>query len=77
MEDFWNQFRRNGSRYDTTPTIEEYHQAAQRAFIAAGFTPEQASGLVARAAEDLTSRGVSLSAKVPRIPGGIWRLWSY
>jgi hypothetical protein len=77
MEDFWDQVRKGGSRRNETPTIAEYHQAAQRAFVAAGLPPEQASGLVAQAARDLTNRGVSLSAEVPRIPGGIWRLWRY
>jgi hypothetical protein len=77
MEEFWNQYRARGAQEGITPTIAEFHQAAERAFVAAGFTPEQASGLVAQAATDLTSRGVSLAAEVPRIPGKIWRLWPY
>ncbi|HLH96325.1 MAG TPA: hypothetical protein VKW08_14520 [Xanthobacteraceae bacterium] len=74
LEDFWDQFREEvGSRYGEKPTINEYHQAAKQALITSGFTPEQASYLVEQAANQLTSKGVSLSDKVPEIPIAIWR----
>ena len=73
LEDFWNQFRSKGNRRDELPTIAEYHQAAEQALMAGGFSPDQASYLVKQAANDITSRGVSLSAKVPKMPRAIWR----
>jgi hypothetical protein len=77
LEDFWNQFRNGGDRQGQLPTIAEYHQAAEQALVVAGFTPGQASYLVKQAANDLTSRGVSLSAMVPKIPRAIWRTNNY
>jgi len=73
LEEFWDQFRDDGSRREEMPTIAEYHQATQKALVASGFTPEQASYLVEKAANDFTSKGISLSEQVPEIPIAIWR----
>jgi len=71
LEQFWDQFRRGGNRYPSTPTNAEFGEAARQSAIAAGFSPAQASDLAAKAVAERATYGLSETAAVPRIPGRI------
>lgn len=42
MENWWDQFRSGGDRYEETPTVQEYSEAAEKAYIVAGLDPVDA-----------------------------------
>ena len=75
VEQFWDQFRNDGSLMYSMPTNAEYGDAVRRAFIESGLFAAQASDLAAQGAAQRVAAGLSESAKVPRIPGRIWRQW--
>jgi hypothetical protein len=72
LEQFWDQFRKGGSLESKRPTNAEYGDAVRRALIASGFSPAQASDLVAQAAAQRAEYGLIESAFVPRVPRAIW-----
>jgi hypothetical protein len=72
LEQFWDQYRR-GSLIYSMPTNAEYGEAVRRAFIESGLSADEASDLAAQGAAQRIAAGLSESAKVPRIPGPIWR----
>lgn len=69
LEQFWNQFRRGGPRFNQTPTNAEYGQALQQALEAGGFSSAEAQHLAAQAAQQRAAYGLLETAPVPRIPG--------
>lgn len=46
MENWWDQFRQGGSRFEDMPTIQEYAEAAEDAYIYAGLDPGDAHYVV-------------------------------
>jgi len=70
LEQFWNQYREYGT---SMPTNAEYGEAVQRALVAAGLTPAQASELAAQAAAQRAAHGLSEANPVPLIPRAIFR----
>ncbi|HEY6256971.1 MAG TPA: hypothetical protein VIY51_14385 [Xanthobacteraceae bacterium] len=73
LEQFWDQYRKDGSLESEMPTNAEYGEAVRRALIAAGLSPAQASDLAAQAAQQRIASGLVESKPVPRIPVAIWR----
>jgi hypothetical protein len=69
-QQFWNQYRRNGSLLPR-PSNAEYGEAARLSLIAGGVPPAQASNLAVQAAAQRAAKGLSETAPVPRIPGPI------
>jgi hypothetical protein len=73
LEQFWDQYRPDGSLESKMPTNADYGEAVRRALIASGLSPAQASELAGQAAAQRAAFGLSESAAVPRLPVEIWR----
>jgi hypothetical protein len=71
MEQFWEQYRKDGKLFNEAPTNAEYGEASRRALIAGGLSPAQATELTAQAAAQRAAYGLSETSKVPRVPGRI------
>ncbi len=73
LEEFWNQFRKGGSRFGEIPTSADYNQALEHALLAAGLSPTDAATLAAQAAQQRAAYGLGPSDPIPRIPGPIYQ----
>ena len=69
LEGFWNQYRRGGASFGSSPTNAQYGQALRQALEAAGLSPAEAAELAAQAARQRAAFGLLDDAFVPRIPG--------
>lgn len=72
LEEFWDQYRRNGEFYLERPTIAEYNVALEKSLVDAGLTPKQAQRVVEKAIEQQTFYGLTSEEFVPRIPRKIY-----
>jgi hypothetical protein len=73
VEQFWDQYRKDGSLLYSMPTNAEFGDAMRRAFIVSGVSAARASELAAQGAAQRVAAGLTESAKVPLIPDPIWR----
>jgi hypothetical protein len=71
MEQFWDEYRKDGNLFNEAPTNAEYGEASRRALIAGGLSPAQATELAAQAAAQRAAYGLSETSKIPRVPGRI------
>jgi hypothetical protein len=69
LEGFWNQYRRGGASFGSSPTNAQYGQALRQALEAAGLSPAEAAELAVQAAHQRAAFGLLDDAFVPRIPG--------
>jgi len=68
LKQFWNPYRPGGHLHGQTPTNAMYGEALQQALQAGELSPEEASYLASRAADQRAKYGLIESAAVPRIP---------
>jgi RHS repeat-associated protein len=69
LEEFWEPFRKGGSRFGSRPTCADYDDALRQALLAAGYEGDVALSLAEFAAQNRRSFGLLDASPVPRIPG--------
>ena len=69
MEQFWNQYRKNGDLFGERPTVGEYNSALFKSLQSGGFSDANARHAVLRAYSQQKLYGFSNNDLVPRIPG--------
>lgn len=73
-ERFWDQYRRGGALFGTTPTNADYVAGVRQAFLDAGYDPWTATRMAEAARRDLSAAGLVGTAPVPRIPRKIYQV---
>jgi hypothetical protein len=68
LEQFWDPYRSDGELYGQLPINSMYGQALERALLASGRSPEEASYLAGQAAAQRAKYGLMEWHRVPRIP---------
>ena len=71
LEQFWNQYRRGGTKYGEVPTNLEYTKAMVDSLKAAGYSQQQAMQIANKAIKQRIQYGLLGGEPVPRIPGKI------
>lgn len=71
MEEFWNQYRRNGDKYGKKPTNLEYSTALAESLEAAGYDRNESLYLTESAIRDQLEHNLRGEDTVPRVPNPI------
>ena len=71
LENFWNQFRRGGSRARQRPTNLEYSRALLDSLRQAGLSPRQSKRAVRASIRQRVRAGQLGGVLLPRVPGRI------
>jgi len=71
LDNFFEQYREDGSLFGERPTNKEYDDAVNQALQDAGLTPNEAQRLTDSAAQNRQAFGLKSNDPVPRIPGRI------